>query len=328
MLFGTSDWTKVTFLFHSKNRTSIDIGFRLGGYEEKSKGIAWFSDFKIEEGTLDIDNQWNVACFVIKNIDVNVNLNQRPTHIKLKMSDSDIIDIEDNVRRLKDTMKSISNNKIDMNCEMIYIDTPLTSISYDEENEYYVDPKDARNLIQEYLDKKEYDYIYVAVRLGNLNESKDILVHDWIGLGGMDYYGIGFSNIRLPDSKNSYIYKYDSRINTFPDEVFVHEFLHTLERNEKEFGNMSLAKLHDNELYGYQRESLDGLRKWYAAYMQNNIVKNGINVGLTGNAYISKPIHESNFKYSYEINELQEPQNIIEEINSLINRIKRLFIKN
>ena len=46
----------------------------------------------------------------------------------------------------------------------------------------------------------------------------------------MDYYGIGYSNIRLPNSSKSYMYKYDSRINTFPEEVFLHEFLHSLER--------------------------------------------------------------------------------------------------
>ena len=45
----------------------------------------------------------------------------------------------------------------------------------------------------------------------------------------MDYYGIGFSNIRLPNDSKSYIYKYDSRINAFPEEVFLHEFLHFLE---------------------------------------------------------------------------------------------------
>ena len=43
--------------------------------------------------------------------------------------------------------------------------------------------------------------------------------------GSMDYYGIGYSNIRLPNDSNSYIYKYNSRINQFPEEVFLHEFL-------------------------------------------------------------------------------------------------------
>ena len=51
----------------------------------------------------------------------------------------------------------------------------------------------------------------------------------------MDYYGIGFSNIRLPNDSKSFIYKYNTRINTFPEEVLLHEFLHSLERNSKEY---------------------------------------------------------------------------------------------
>lgn len=322
-VIGTTDWTMLTLMFNSKNRTNIDIGFRLGGYQEKSKGTAWFSDFKIEEGSLDTDNTWNAVCFMIHNIDVNVDINGVSTHVKLKMSDSDIRDIKTNLGRLSNVIKNISASKMDMNYKIIDIETPLTTISYDSENEYYIDPSDVKVLIEKYLDKEEYDYIFVATRLGDLNEK---LVHDWIGLGGMDYYGIGFSNIRLPDNSNSYLYQYDSRINTFPEEVFVHEFLHTLERNEKEYGNTSVANLHDFEKYGYYRDNIDGLRKWYMAYMQNT-VKNadGTAAGLTTNIYTSKPIHQSNFKYSYELKELKEPQNLIEEINSLVKRIKKLF---
>ena len=34
------------------------------------------SDFKIEEGTANSNNNWNVACFVFKNTDVNINKKQ------------------------------------------------------------------------------------------------------------------------------------------------------------------------------------------------------------------------------------------------------------
>ena len=47
------------------------------------------------------------------------------------------------------------------------------------------------------------------------------------------------------------MYKYDSRINTFPEEVFLHEFLHSLERNAQEYG-YTIPALHDNEKYGYK----------------------------------------------------------------------------
>jgi len=263
-----------------------------------------------------------MVCFIIENADLNVKLDGKQTNLKFRMSDSDIYTMESNVARLPETFKNLSKNKMNVDFDIIRIKEPLRTISYDEENEYYVAPNDIKELIDEYVKKEEYDYIYVAVRLGNINKNKEILVHDWIGLGGMDYYGIGFSNIRLPDSANNYTYKYDSQINTFPEEVFVHEFLHTLERNEKEYGNKDITALHSYEAYGYKTENLIGLKKWYAAYMQNNVKDaNGTKVGLTEKIYTSKPIHNSNFKYSYELNLLDEPSNLLEEINCLIKRI-------
>lgn len=324
---GTSDWTELTFMFNSKNRDSIELGFRLGGYNEMSIGEAWFTDFKIEEGILDSDNNWNVACFIIKNLNITANVNNQEKKFNLKVSTGDMDDVENNLRRAQDTFRNLSQNKMTMTYDTYVIDTPLTKISYDPENEYYIDPGDVKDLIDPYLKKKEYDYIYVVARFGDLNQGNDVLVHDWIGLGSMDYYGIGYSNIRLPDSANSYLYKYSSR-NTFPEEVFIHEFLHTLERNEKEYGNTNIGALHDYEKYGYQKDSADGLKKWYGAYMQNAITNtNGTRAGLTQTIYTSKPVQKSNFKYSYELNYLDDPQNFIEEIISIINRMKKAFKK-
>ena len=59
---------------------------------------------------------------------------------------------------------------------------------------------------------------------------------------------IGFSNIRIPNEKADLLYRY-SDANTFPEEVFVHEFLHNLERVDKEYGN-EIPELHDYEKYG------------------------------------------------------------------------------
>lgn len=33
-VIGTTDWTNVTFYFNSKDRTEVNVGFRLGGYED------------------------------------------------------------------------------------------------------------------------------------------------------------------------------------------------------------------------------------------------------------------------------------------------------
>ena len=141
----------------------------------------------------------------------------------------------------------------------------------------------------------------------------------------MDYYGIGFSNIRLPNSSKSYIYKYDTRINTFPEEVFLHEFLHSLERTAEEYG-YTIPALHDNEKYGYKNQNIIGLKRWYTDYMNKNIKTSSGNIGLPSEVYTLKPAKDSNFKYSYKIEEFKQPQNIIEDIielfNNIINKVK------
>ena len=134
----------------------------------------------------------------------------------------------------------------------------------------------------------------------------------------MDYYGIGFSNIRLPNDSRSYIYKYNSRVNTFPEEVFLHEFLHSLERNAEEYG-YERPELHDYEKYGYKNERLIGQKKWYTDYMNKNInTASNEKIGLPSEIYRLKPAKESNFEYSYKIEEFfKEPQNLLEEIQGI-----------
>ncbi len=313
---GTNDWQEVTFMFNSNNRTSVELGFRLGGYDELCKGTAWFSDMSIEEGKIDDDTNWNMVCFIIDNIELE--------NISLSMSDNDKSVIKENMKRVQSSIGNLSGNQMSITYDIIEITEPLTTISYDEENKFYVGPKDVYKLIQKYLDKEEYDYIYVAVRLGDL-EVTDELVSDWIGLGSMEYNQIGYSNIRLPSDRNSRLYKYSSS-NTFPQEVFIHEFLHTLERNEKENGN-EIVSLHDSAIYGYENQKVNGLENWYRDYMQDNI-NNQSGKGLTEFAYKSKPIHESNFNNSIKLDYLDEPDNIIEELNSIVKRLKRLLSGN
>lgn len=131
----------------------------------------------------------------------------------------------------------------------------------------------------------------------------------------MDLNQIGFSNIRLPNDPNNYVYIYHPSINTFPEEVFLHEFLHSLERNLKEYG-YDRPELHSNETYGYEEEQLNGLKYWYQDYMQCKIYdeKNSEYIGLNPIVYKLKPTAENEFKYSIETKFNDEPDNIFEEI--------------
>lgn len=246
------------------------------------------------------------------------------------MSPEDVSQMRQNISRFESSTKELSNGKMSISYDFITIQEPLTSLSYDEENGYHVEAKNVRNLIDSYLQKENYDHIFVCVKLGDDKHQKDIPVYDWIGLGGMDYLGIGFSNIRLPNSDKSYAYKYNTKVNTFPEEVFLHEFLHSLERISEEYGYQRPA-LHDYSEYGYKDEPLVGLKEWYKDYMNCEIKTSSGKIGLHRDIYMLKPNNNDNFKFSYSLNEFKEPENIIEEIRMIftkaINNVTYLTVK-
>lgn len=325
---GTNDWQRLEFIFNSRNKETVDIAFRLGGNGENCKGTAWFSDFKLEKGTAESNTNWNMVCFIFKNVDVLINQEGTEQRLKFSMTSEDIEIMKNNMQRLKNACKEISDNKMSIDYKIIEIDEPITSVSYDKEHGYYVDPVNVKDIIGKYIENAEYDHIFVAIRLGDM--TKEIPVYDWIGLGGMDYYGIGFSNIRLPnDNSKSYAYKYNPYLNTFPEEVFLHEFLHTLERNLIEYG-YTIPALHGNETYGYKHQALIGLKNWYKDYMTKKIWNSKTNeyIGLDEIVYKLKPSHESDFTNAQEVEFINEPKNIFEEIGamgkSVIGRIKEI----
>jgi hypothetical protein len=316
---GTNDWQKLEFIFNSKNRTSVKIGFRLGGYDDNCTGTAWFSDFTLESGYTSEDTNWNFACFVFTNTDVVIEKDGVNKEIKLAMTTTDIADMRQNMSRFKTSCEELSKGKMSVTYDFITINDAITTLSYDDEDGYYVGPENVKDIIDPYLTGKNYDHIFICMRLGDNEHQKDIQVNDWIGLGGMDYLGIGFSNIRLPNSDKSYTYKYNSSINTFPEEVFIHEFLHSLERTAKEYG-LERPELHDYKKYGYTEDNLTGQKKWYEDYMNCNIKTSSGYIGLDSKVYSLKPNHDDDFTYSYKIDEFKEPSNIIEKIRQVITK--------
>lgn len=158
---ATNDWRKLEFIFDSKSREEVEIAFRLGGNETKVKGTAWFSDFKLEEGTKDNTSNWNMACFVMKSIDVQID----NKNLEVNMRISDVEKIKENMERFKESANTLSNGKMSVDYDIYEISQPVTSITHSDDYEYYLDPSDVQDIIKEYLNYEEYDYIFVAVRL-------------------------------------------------------------------------------------------------------------------------------------------------------------------
>ena len=323
---GTQDWTEVEFYFNSKNRTKVDVGFRLGGFEDNCIGTAWFSDFKIESGMADRSNNWNFLCVLFDNVDVNIEKNGTNQNVKLHLNQTDKDDISICMRRFQSAMREMTKGKMTVTYDIKETTKPISQLTYDEDNGYYVSGYNVKEIIDPYIEKGIYDHVFIVFRTGDINHKGAIPINDWIGLGSMEYRGLGFSNIRLPDDSNSYIYKYDTRINTFPEEVFVHEFLHTLERNADEYGE-ERPELHDNYRYSYVSKDLIGLKEWYEDYMNKEIKIATGNIGLPTDIYTKKPVKTTDFEYSHVVTGyLKEPENIFEEVLSIFQKIKNIIV--
>ena len=173
---GTNDWQEIELLFDSQNRSTIQIGFRLGGNSGTAQGTAWFSNFKLEKGVKNEDSNWKIGCFIIKNLDVSINGEK----YAYTMSTSDIQSVKSNMQRLKTSCKSMSKGKMTIEYDISEIEEPVTTISHSDEHGYYIDPYDVSYLIEDKVIENEYDYIFIALRMGN--EQKQIPVNDWIGL--------------------------------------------------------------------------------------------------------------------------------------------------
>lgn len=158
---GTSDWQRIELIFNSKDRTSVNLGFRLGGNSGYAKGTAWFSDFTLEEGTADNSNEWKFAYFILENTDVNVDGKQ----VNIKVTENDIKDIKQTINRFTTSCEELSQRKMKCSSDIYEITAPLTELSYDEQFGYYVSPENVEELIKKYIEGTDYDHIFVIMRL-------------------------------------------------------------------------------------------------------------------------------------------------------------------
>lgn len=112
-IVGTGDWQQISFEFDSKNRTEVDIVFRLGSYDDNSKGTVWFSDFTLEKGEKDISKDWNFICFIMKNIEAEITTDGVTKIAKESLTSSEIGYVEQNMKRFQNSMKELSRRKND-----------------------------------------------------------------------------------------------------------------------------------------------------------------------------------------------------------------------
>ena len=283
-------------------------------------GTAWFSKFSIEKGVQDKSSEWNFALFICENLDVDIEKNGEQQNVRTSMTKDDVNTMVVDMKRFQNSIKTLSGNQMTAKINIYKLSKPITTLSYDEENGYFIAPKDVENLIDDTILQENFDHIFIVAKYGdNFNQEDDVPVKDWIGLGYMDYYGLGFSVIRIPNNENIF-YEHDSDLNKFPEEVYVHEFLHSLERelNERDY---NIPELHSYRKYGYKNSLAEGQKDWYRDYMQKKIYTDSGYIGLDSAVYTIKPVKESCFINAIKLNYFDEPRTVFGEIGKLFSTL-------
>lgn len=321
---GTNDFQEVSLYFNSKNKTEVNIAFRLGNDYKDARGTAYFTDIKFEESTASLDTKWKFCAFIFKNLDVKIG----DKEYKEEMTDEDISLIEENLSMFKNDIATLSQQAINAEIDRKYIDASIDKISHDDTNGYYIDLKDIYKYVKDYIVENNYDHIFIIFKSDALNK-EDLTKseeQDWIGLGGMIYNQIGYSNIRIPDENNKgrYMVIYNSQTNRFPDEVFIHEFLHYIERVSNEL-NRPIPVLHNYKDFNYRKVTGLGLKTWYGDYMSHNVddILHGTKVGVDKTVYHDAKLSKREFfENPKEIEFDGEPHSIAEFID-LISRVAK-----
>lgn len=130
--------------------------------QEQQAGIG--AQISIEgstERSINSNNEWKFACFILKTTDVNLNGKE----IKLQINNSDENDIKNTINRFETSCYTLSKNKMNAKCDIYEINTPLNELSYDEQFGYYVAPENVEAQIKETITNSDYDHIFVIVRL-------------------------------------------------------------------------------------------------------------------------------------------------------------------
>jgi len=261
--------------FNSGNSTMAKIELILGTKDNHCTGTAWFDQIIIEEQTPVISTTWEFLVLVFPNTNISLNGNRYQS----KMTGADIEDIRDLLSRTKNSLENLSNNRMRANMDIKIIDNPISSLTTYKDN-WWVSPKDISTIIDHYLSIKEYDHVISVVTLNGRGSTNPVPNISWEGLGGINHGDVGYSVINKPanDSLNG------NTSLSFRERTFIHEFLHTLERDGLSSG-YNIPDLHDRESFGYT--NVDNYRSWYKDYMTENIYDNTINrrIGIPKEMY-------------------------------------------
>ena len=145
-----------------------------------AKGTAIFSNIIVEEGVRQDTRNWKFAVVIFNEIDVTVG----DKHIQEMMNEDDLEVLRQDIDNFVYSLKKMSKGKIEPVCTVYNSEEPITEVSLDSDNGYYIDVYDVYEQIDEVINSYEYDHVFLVFKSDDLNKDNENKTTDvdWVGL--------------------------------------------------------------------------------------------------------------------------------------------------
>ncbi len=224
---------------------------------------------------------WDTLVLVYRSTDVTYTWEGKTSRLRTSMTSTDVQQAVSTVKRTPATVYNWSGNLANMRMTVVYPNHPVKRVSLHANPDLglWLSPADIAADLDTYAPAGRYDSIFVIWRRDN--DAGQIIPDKgwgWTTADRTHTNGAYYSVVTLLPNHRGWP-------GTYPEEVWVHEWLHQAEAFYRSKG-YSVPGLHDTSIYGYTAFN-GSWRKWYEAYMRGRIWSGSAFTGITPTAWAS-----------------------------------------
>jgi hypothetical protein len=239
---------------------------------------------------------WRVLWLIMPNVSATL---KNGTAFSMQMSQTDINKVSAMAPRFENYIESASGNGVDIEAE-VFVSQQAASLSMWNEdlNSYWVGPNDIPADAKAKYRTGSYDSIVATVRLNGASNSG--ISDGFWGLANLGADNVsGYALVQMLEGLDPSWWLDVAPNNTYPEEVWVHEWVHTLEFYYKhkvgyEFGQDHMPGADDSGKYNYENDATQayhGFRQFYSDIFTASVWDESISkyVGITEDMWKIRP---------------------------------------
>jgi len=203
---------------------------------------------------------WYFLFAVFKNVDADYMQNDIKKHTKYSMTQDEIDFVKGDARDFEEFMNQVG--VIRVHVEVVEIDATITELAdYGDTGGWLSTVQDAPLLAKSNIDLDRYDHVTC---IASLNDHMG-----YLGLGGSSYEnGTGHSFVNLCN-REYYVNTLRATEKEFPPSIYVHEFLHFMERMNQKWGAEFGLHLTGDRIYS--STNTDNWKTYYTDALLNRV---------------------------------------------------------